>query len=80
MSKWREAGSLNKNPSRSASFVVLKAHDVPSALLELGYLSSAKDLANLVSPEWRERAARTTADAIAAYFSARDNAARASTK
>ena len=32
--KWREAGSLNKNPSRSASFVVLKAHDVPSALLE----------------------------------------------
>jgi N-acetylmuramoyl-L-alanine amidase len=80
VSKWREAGSLNKNPSRSASFVVLKAHDVPSALLELGYLSSAKDLANLVSPEWRERAARATADAIAAYFSARDNAARASTK
>jgi N-acetylmuramoyl-L-alanine amidase len=80
VSKWREAGSLNKNPSRSASFVVLKAHDVPSALLELGYLSSAKDLANLVSPEWRERAARTTVDAINAYFSARDNAARASTK
>ncbi|MGC1863459.1 MAG: N-acetylmuramoyl-L-alanine amidase [Methylocystis sp.] len=80
VSKWREAGSLNKNPSRSASFVVLKAHDVPSALLELGYLSSAKDLANLVSPEWRERAARATADAIDAYFSARDNAARASTK
>jgi N-acetylmuramoyl-L-alanine amidase len=80
VSKWREAGSLNKNPSRSATFVVLKAHDVPSALLELGYLSSAKDLANLVSPEWRERAARTTVDAINAYFSARDNAARASTK
>jgi N-acetylmuramoyl-L-alanine amidase len=80
VSKWREAGSLNKNPSRSASFVVLKAHDVPSALLELGYLSSQKDLANLVSPEWRERAARATADAIDAYFSARDNAARASTK
>lgn len=80
VSKWREAGSLNKNPSRSASFVVLKAHDVPSALLELGYLSSEKDLAKLVSPEWRERAARATADAIAAYFSARDRAARASTK
>jgi N-acetylmuramoyl-L-alanine amidase len=80
VSKWREAGSLNKNPSRSASFVVLKAHDVPSALLELGYLSSAKDLANLVSPVWRERAARATADAIDAYFSVRDNAARASTK
>jgi N-acetylmuramoyl-L-alanine amidase len=80
VSKWREAGSLNKNPSRSAGFVVLKAHDVPSALLELGYLSSEKDLANLISPEWRERAARATADAIAAYFSARDRAARAGTK
>ena len=78
--KWREAGSLNKNPSRSASFVVLKAHDVPSALLELGYLSSEKDLANLTSQQWRERAARTTAEAIAAYFSARDGAARASAK
>ncbi|MGA8171729.1 MAG: N-acetylmuramoyl-L-alanine amidase [Methylocystis sp.] len=80
VSKWRDAGSLNKNPSRSASFVVLKAHDVPSALLELGYLSSEKDLANLTSPEWRERAAGVTADAIAAYFSARDNASRASAK
>ena len=73
--KWRATGSLNKNPSRAASFVVLKAHDVPSALLELGYLSSEKDLANLTSPAWRERAARTTAEAIEAYFSARARAA-----
>lgn len=72
VSKWRDAGSLNKNPSRSAGFVVLKAHDVPSVLLELGYLSSEKDHARLTSPEWRARAAATTAQAIELYFSARD--------
>jgi N-acetylmuramoyl-L-alanine amidase len=71
VSKWGDAGSLNKNPSRSAGFVVLKAHDVPSVLLELGYLSSEKDRARLVSPEWRERAAASTAQAIEDYFSAR---------
>ena len=41
-SYWKDAGRLNKNPQRSAGFVVLKAPDVPSVLLELGYLSSQK--------------------------------------
>jgi N-acetylmuramoyl-L-alanine amidase len=77
VAKWRDAGSLNKNPSRSAGFVVLKAHDVPSVLLELGYLSSEHDLANLTSQEWREHAAGTTAEAIEAYFAARSRDARA---
>jgi N-acetylmuramoyl-L-alanine amidase len=77
IAKWREAASLNKNPSRSASFVVLKAPDVPSALLELGYLSSAKDLADLTSPAWRGRAAEGVSEAIDAYFEARRRAARA---
>jgi N-acetylmuramoyl-L-alanine amidase len=75
--KWRDAGSLNKNPSRSAGFVVLKAHDVPSVLIELGYLSSEKDLANLTSPQWRDHAAATTAEAIDGYFAARSRDARA---
>ena len=38
---WKVAGRLNKNPQRAAGFVVLKAPDVPSVLLELGYLSNA---------------------------------------
>ena len=79
--KWRERASLNKNPSRQAGFVVLKAHDVPSALLELGYLSSPEDLANLTSPNWRERAAEGVAEAIDAYFQAHaPPPSRASTK
>lgn len=73
---WKNAASLNKNPRRSAGFVVLKAHDIPSVLLELGYLSSEKDLARLTSPQWREQAADATARAIEAYFSARDRLAQ----
>lgn len=77
ISFWKEVGALNKNPSRSAGFVVLKAFDVPSVLLELGYLSSDKDLVRLTSQEWRERAAQKTADAIDAYFTAHSREARA---
>jgi len=77
ISFWREVGALNKNPSRSAGFVVLKAFDVPSVLLELGYLSSDKDLAHLTSQDWRERAAQKTAEAVDAFISARGREARA---
>jgi N-acetylmuramoyl-L-alanine amidase len=69
---WQKFGHLNKNPDRSAGFVVLKAFDTPSALLELGYLSSERDLARLTSAEWRERAADSTAQAIDRYFAERD--------
>ncbi len=69
---WRSAGRLNKNPRRSAGFKVLKAPDVPSVLLELGYLSNRSDHDALRSLEWREKASRQVAAAIEAYFSARD--------
>jgi N-acetylmuramoyl-L-alanine amidase len=69
---WKNAAQLNKNPQRSAGFRVLKALDVPSVLLELGYLSNERDLANLVSPEWREKAAGTLAAAIDSFFAQRN--------
>jgi N-acetylmuramoyl-L-alanine amidase len=68
VAEWKSAGDLNKNPVRSAGFVVLKAPDVPSVLLELGYLSSTKDLSKLTSPEWRDQAAGKVALAIERYF------------
>lgn len=80
IARWKEAGSLNKNPARSAGFVVLKSYDIPSALLELGYLSSEKDLARLMSSEWRDQAAGKTAEAIDAFFTARSREARAPEK
>jgi N-acetylmuramoyl-L-alanine amidase len=68
---WKVAGRLNKNPERAAGFRVLKAPDVPSVLIELGYLSNAKDAASLVSPEWRDATSARLAAAIDAYFAVR---------
>ncbi len=70
---WRVAGRLNKNPQRSAGFRVLKAPDVPSVLLELGYLSNQKDSLALSSAEWRDKATSQVAAAIEAFFSARES-------
>ena len=50
-------GVIRTNPHRSADFRVLKAPDVPSMLLELGFLSDDVDRANMTSPRWRAHAA-----------------------
>jgi N-acetylmuramoyl-L-alanine amidase len=68
---WKEVGLLNKNPHRFAGFRVLRAHDVPSVLLEVGYLSSDKDLASLTAPVWRDKATATVARAVEGFFQAR---------
>jgi N-acetylmuramoyl-L-alanine amidase len=62
---------LNKNSRREARFWVLRAHDVPSVLLELGYLSSRKDYDLLVSDEWRAKATLAIAGAIDRFFATR---------
>lgn len=74
---WKAAGDLNKNPIRSAGFVVLKAPDVPSVLLELGYMSNERDLAKLNSEEWRQTAANRVAQSIERYFARRTAGAEA---
>lgn len=50
-------GNLHKRPRLKAGFSVLKAPDIPSVLLELGFMSSERDLNNLLDEEWREKAA-----------------------
>jgi len=76
---WRVAARLNKNPERSAGFKVLTAPDVPSVLLELGYLSNEKDAAALNSTDWREQTTSRVADAIDSFFAACGNAAASTT-
>lgn len=49
-------GKLYKKPRLRAGFSVLKAPDIPSVLVELGFISNPKDLANLQDPAWREKA------------------------
>ena len=58
------AVELINNPHRSAGFKVLRAPDVPSVLVELGYLSNAKDEEQLRDPDWRDKAADRIAAAI----------------
>jgi len=58
---------LIKNPHRYAGFKVLRAPDVPSVLVELGYLSNPKDEAQLRDPDWRGRAAASIANAVASF-------------
>lgn len=50
----RDAGGrVHKRPHQFAGFSVLKAPDIPSVLIELGFLSSERDLANLRNETWR---------------------------
>lgn len=51
-------GPMNRRPLRSAGFSVLKAADIPSVLIEIGFMSSPRDLKNLQNPEWRAQMAR----------------------
>ena len=55
-------------PHRSAGFAVLKAPDVPAVLIELGYLTNAKDESEMVTEAWRNRVANAIARAVDAHF------------
>ncbi len=58
---------LINNPHRQAGFRVLQAPDVPSALVELGYLSNPEDEKLLTDPDWRESTARLLALSVKSY-------------
>ncbi|MEO3999161.1 N-acetylmuramoyl-L-alanine amidase [Mesorhizobium sp. CAU 1732] len=68
-----EIQMIKTNPHRFASFRVLRAPDVPSVLLELGYLSNEEDEAQLRDPEWRAKAAEGIAAAIKAFAQGRQD-------
>jgi N-acetylmuramoyl-L-alanine amidase len=59
---------LPRQPHRSAAFVVLKAPDVPSVLIELGYLSNASDAAQMNTARWRNGVANAIAAAVERHF------------
>ncbi len=67
----KSAARLHKNPLKSAGFKVLKAPDVPSVLIELGYVSNSQDLKQLVSDSWRSRASDAIVQAIQTFFTPR---------
>ncbi|UYO00420.1 MAG: N-acetylmuramoyl-L-alanine amidase [Devosia sp.] len=60
--------ALRRFPVRQADFFVLQSPDVPSVLVELGFLSNASDMANLMQSDWRDRTADALARGISTYF------------
>jgi len=62
---------LIKNPQRSAAFGVLKAPDVPSVLIELGYLSNEEDERLLNDDGWRQKATDAVANSVTVFFGSR---------
>ncbi len=59
--------NLINNPHRYAGFRVLQAPDVPSILLELGFLSNKEDEKLLVDPVWRRKVSELLAGAVRNY-------------
>ena len=73
----KQTTRLHKDPLKSAGFRVLRAPDIPSVLVELGYVSNKEDLQSLSSDSWRDRTANAMASAIDGYVSAHLAGARA---
>lgn len=66
--------TFHANPQRQAAFVVLKSLDLPSVLVEAGYISSPDDARRLIDPAWRKQFAARVAQAVE-IFLARQEAA-----
>lgn len=60
-------GPVNRHPIRRGAFSVLKAADIPSVLVEVGFLSSPRDAANLRDPAWRLAMAEGMRDGLRAW-------------
>ena len=67
---------MHRRPMQSGAFSVLKSPDIPSVLLERGFLSSERDFTRLTDPDWRARMAEAIRIALVAW-DAEDAALRA---
>ena len=68
--EFQRAGKTLRKGHRFAGFAVLKAHDVPSVLIELGYLSNPADERQLTTPDFQKLIGRSIQKAVDSYFSA----------
>jgi N-acetylmuramoyl-L-alanine amidase len=61
---------MHRHPHQQASFSVLKSADIPSVLIELGFLSSQADLARLQDSVWRKAMAEALRDGVLTWAQA----------
>jgi N-acetylmuramoyl-L-alanine amidase len=62
--------TLRRFPVRQADFFVLQAPDIPSMLIELGFMSNSADIQNLESDQWRDKVVGAIATGVEGYFTA----------
>lgn len=62
--------TLRRFPVRQGDFFVLQAPEIPSMLIELGFMSNAADIRNLESGEWRDKVVAAIAAGVEGYFAA----------
>ena len=62
-----EGLTMHRHPHQMGGFSVLKSPDIPSVLIELGFLSSSRDLRRLTDPEWRTKMARAIRAGVMAW-------------
>lgn len=60
-------GKIRSRPRLSAGFSVLKAPDIPSVLIEFGFMSNPADLSNLAARKWRENVIKGVISALDAW-------------
>ncbi len=58
---------LSSQPLRYAAFSVLKSPDIPSILIEAGFMSTSSNLQNLITPQWRVEFANALSEAISRW-------------
>ena len=58
---------LSSQPLRYAAFSVLKSPDIPSILIEAGFMSTTSDLQNLTTKKWRREFADSLTEAISRW-------------
>ena len=59
---------LSSQPLRYAAFSVLKSPDIPSILIEAGFMSTSSDLQNLTTEKWRREFADSLTEAISRWY------------
>ncbi len=69
----RPFAHLHHDRVEQAAFVVLKSPDIPSLLIETGFLSNVNEARNLINPQYQQTIAQAVMEGITKYWITRNN-------
>lgn len=71
LGKLSSVAKIHQSQVQRAGFAVLKSPDVPSVLVELGFISNSSEEANLRTPRYQDKLAAALRDGIKEHFASR---------